>query len=135
MSATTQNKEKKMTQHIIKGINDDTDTCSCCGKTDLKLVVWIAEIINGVEQDPAAVGTTCATRVMRGRGGKVSKKEQDKILTLARAVALAKKWLANGHDVATVASGITAHFGFQVDRRKTGQIMIANNNAAIVKIA
>jgi hypothetical protein len=122
-----------MTQHVIKGTNDDVDTCSCCGRTNLKKVVWIAEIIDGVEQSPAAVGTTCASRMIRGSGGKVSKSEQNATLTLARAVQSAKKWFAKGYDAKTVATGIVNHYGYQVDTRTSGQISIGNTGLAVVR--
>ena len=44
---------------VIKGINDEQDTCSCCGKTGLKRVVWIEDTETG---DINHFGTSCATR-------------------------------------------------------------------------
>ena len=48
----------------IKGINSDTDTCECCGKTGLKKVVWIVELDqdNNETALPMAYGTTCAAK-------------------------------------------------------------------------
>jgi len=54
----------------IKGINNDTDTCSCCGKTGLKRVVWLEEI-DGTA-DPAPYGTSCAARLLGMTGTKSS---------------------------------------------------------------
>ena len=45
----------------VIAINDDTDTCSCCGRTNLKRVVWIRD---NVESDPTAYGTGCAATAM-----------------------------------------------------------------------
>lgn len=42
---------------VIKGINDDQGSCSCCGKTGLKRVVWIQDNDSG---DINHFGTTCA---------------------------------------------------------------------------
>ena len=39
----------------IYGINSDSETCSCCGKTWLKKVVWIGED----DGDPAPYGVNC----------------------------------------------------------------------------
>jgi hypothetical protein len=66
--ATT--KEKKMTNFKIVAVNNDTDTCSCCGRTGLKRVAWVAQTIEGIEHDPAPFGTTCAANaVVRTFGG------------------------------------------------------------------
>jgi len=43
---------------VIKGINDEQDSCSCCGKTGLKRVVWIEDTQTG---DINFFGTSCAT--------------------------------------------------------------------------
>jgi hypothetical protein len=42
----------------LYGINDDSDTCSECGKTNLKRVMWIGS----EDTDPAPYGTTCGAR-------------------------------------------------------------------------
>lgn len=46
----------------IIGINDDQDTCDCCGKKNLKKVVWME---NTDTHETAAFGTTCATRAKK----------------------------------------------------------------------
>jgi hypothetical protein len=46
----------------ILGINDDESNCCCCGRTDLKRVVWIEHDDGRVEW----YGTTCASYIMRG---------------------------------------------------------------------
>ena len=43
----------------IKGINDEQDTCSCCGKSGLKRVVWIEDKETG---DVDHFGTACAAQ-------------------------------------------------------------------------
>lgn len=55
-----------MEQRIkVLGINDDRDSCQCCGKEGLKRVVWLS-IDDG---QPVHYGTTCAARAggIRGR--------------------------------------------------------------------
>lgn len=43
----------------VLGVNDDRDTCQCCGKEGLKRVVWLA--ID--DSEPVHYGTTCAAKV------------------------------------------------------------------------
>jgi hypothetical protein len=50
----------------VMAVNDESDTCSCCGKTRLKRVVWISE----EGQDPSPFGTTCAAHALAGRVGR-----------------------------------------------------------------
>jgi len=56
------NKTKKT--YIIKAVNSDTDTCSCCGRTNLKKVAWVSMVVDGIENDPAPFGTTCAAKAI-----------------------------------------------------------------------
>lgn len=51
----------------VYGINDDTDTCEVCGKTNLKKVVWLMPLDaegNEVAASPMPVGCDCAGRMM-----------------------------------------------------------------------
>lgn len=58
------------TRHKIIAVNDETDACSCCGRTGLKRVAWVVAVVDGVEYDPAPYGTTCAAKaVTQTRGG------------------------------------------------------------------
>ena len=43
----------------IIGINDDQDSCDCCGKTGLKKVVWLED---SETLAIAAYGSTCAAK-------------------------------------------------------------------------
>jgi hypothetical protein len=51
-------------QYKLKGINGDSDTCELCGKTNLKKVMWLAELDpDGNELGFVfAVGTTCGAK-------------------------------------------------------------------------
>lgn len=51
----------------VMGINDDESYCSCCGKTGLKRVVWLATLDGDGNVDGQAVpfGTTCAAYLLR----------------------------------------------------------------------
>ena len=42
---------------VVKGVNDEQNYCSCCGKSGLKRVVWIEDTETGVVSH---FGTTCA---------------------------------------------------------------------------
>ena len=50
----------------VKAINNDYDTCECCGKTNLQKVVWIVEVDSDGNEtgDPVAYGTQCAAKKM-----------------------------------------------------------------------
>jgi hypothetical protein len=54
-----------MNRYQVIGVNDDVDTCDCCGKTGLKKVVWIEDTETGVVQH---FGTTCALSPAKGFG-------------------------------------------------------------------
>jgi len=46
-------------RYVVIAINDEQDTCDCCGKKGLKRVVWLHDTIADAE---VAYGTTCAAR-------------------------------------------------------------------------
>ncbi|WP_338704383.1 hypothetical protein V2W30_41405 (plasmid) [Streptomyces sp. Q6] len=54
-------------QWIIKGVVDDTDTCECCGRTNLKRVVALMPLdADGNEEgDVSYYGTSCAATALR----------------------------------------------------------------------
>ena len=54
--------------YTIKAVNDEHDTCSRCGRTDLKLVAWLQDNRNF---DVLPYGTTCAAKLQ-----KITVKEQ-----------------------------------------------------------
>ena len=58
-----------MSRFQIKGIDDTQDTCSCCGKTGLKRVVWIEDKQTG---NIECFGTSCATNPEKCFGVSVS---------------------------------------------------------------
>jgi hypothetical protein len=70
-----------MTTYRILGINDDTDTCECCGKTGLKRVVWIATVSEGgFVSEPVPHGTTCAYTKINGRKPHTVAKAENSLL-------------------------------------------------------
>ena len=47
----------------VMGINDDQDSCQCCGKRGLKRVVWILDHVSG---ELKHFGTTCVLAPAKG---------------------------------------------------------------------
>lgn len=92
----------------LLGITDETTTCECCGKTNLKSVV-VLQMVDGGEI--VRYGSQCAAKALRGNGYKGVR--ADVLLDDAKAVALANKWLAAGHDLAVIGRGIGNRFGYQ----------------------
>lgn len=79
------------TRFKIVAVNDDVDTCACCGRTGLKRVAWVSEIVEGVEMDPAPYGTTCAAKaVVKSRGGDIYAEAENEYQT-KRAIKLTAK--------------------------------------------
>lgn len=52
-----------MARFQVKGVNDERDTCECCGKTGLKKVVWIEDTETG---EIKCFGSTCALQPVKG---------------------------------------------------------------------
>lgn len=52
-------------RYKVLGINDDQESCDCCGKQGLKRVVWIEDTETGAVM---AFGTTCALKPSKGFG-------------------------------------------------------------------
>lgn len=69
MIASTTKPERK---YRVLGVNDDSDTCECCGKTGLKRVVWIESLETGLVQH---FGVVCAANPAKAFG---LKREIDK---------------------------------------------------------
>jgi len=62
------------TAYKVMGVNNDHDTCSCCGRTGLKRVVWLARVdVDGFVGTPEPVGTSCAAMLLRCTTTKVER--------------------------------------------------------------
>lgn len=59
-----------MARFEILGINEDRDFCECCGKTNLKRVVWIQDNELG---EIKHFGTVCAQQPVKGFGPAATK--------------------------------------------------------------
>ncbi len=64
-------------KYKFKGINNDFDFCSCCGKKGLKRVVWLSLLDNEGNElsDPEPFGVNCAANAMGWKYGTKSKHE------------------------------------------------------------
>jgi CMP-N-acetylneuraminic acid synthetase len=52
-----------MSRFLVKGVNDEKDSCECCGRQGLKRVVWIEDTeTNEIKH----FGTTCALKPAKG---------------------------------------------------------------------
>lgn len=61
-------------KYKLKGINDDQDVCSVCGKVNLKRVAWLVAIDNGEEVGEVfPVGMDCAGRMLGWKENKTRK--------------------------------------------------------------
>jgi len=54
-----------MSNFKIKGVNDDRNFCECCGKDNLKSVVWIENLETG---ELKHFGSTCALSPLKAFG-------------------------------------------------------------------
>jgi hypothetical protein len=99
----------------ILAITDETTTCECCGKTNLKRVVVI-------EQDNGAIvryGTDCASKAFRSSKGTFT--------SLVDYRAYVQKWLGKtpAYTAEIVAKGIWNKFGVNT-KVENGVIMVLN---------
>ncbi|MGL5719388.1 MAG: hypothetical protein ACRCYP_01135 [Alphaproteobacteria bacterium] len=65
-----------MKKFALKGINDDTDSCSCCGRSGLKRVMWVVELNSNSEECSEAfhLGTSCGAKFLGFKQSKVNTK-------------------------------------------------------------
>lgn len=69
----------------VLGTNSDHDTCGCCGRTNLKRVVWMARVdVDGSVGAPEAVGTSCAATLLRCSASRVERMAVDADAETAR---------------------------------------------------
>lgn len=64
-----------MNRFTIQGISDERDSCDCCGKSNLKRTVALADADDGGEV--VFFGTTCAARAMKIPAAEVRKGARD----------------------------------------------------------
>lgn len=100
------------------GITDEVDSCSICGKTNLKSVV-VLEHIETLETIHA--GCICAGNLLHGTK---SRRNGKAVKARANIVRLARKWLTNGFTGSEVVKGIGRR-GYAADL-KSGVIRIGD---------
>ena len=95
-NAQPTNETTTMSRFRVKGVNDEKDTCECCGKEGLKRVVWIEDTET---LEVRHFGTSCAANPAKafglGREIKRAVREFD---------ATVKKAKADAHNAAIVAA-------------------------------
>jgi len=115
-----------MTRFTIEGITDERDTCDCCGKSNLKRTVALAD----ADDDGEVVffGTTCAARAMKipaadvRKGARTAQRAKDKAAQMARVNAQAREWgvwsawLKEKTGKTEIAEAIAAMGGFAAAR-------------------
>lgn len=111
-----------MKRYRVMGVNSDSDVCSICGKSELKKVVWLAELdADGNPSNTFAAGTTCAAKLLGYVKTKfdsakelveyAARQEQDRI---ALKHAVRKAWLDakdNNYDVFVYKQG--KHYSYE----------------------
>ena len=104
---------EKISRYTVKGVNNDEETCSHCGRTNLKRVVWLSALdADGNEGTVAHYGVDCAARLITSTGTKTSGKE---VHNLGKAINYAEKWVAHyGRDdykaLAAIASAVGVRY-------------------------
>lgn len=111
-----------MARFRIKGVNDDRDTCDCCGKTGLKKVVWIEDLET---QEIRAFGTSCATSPTKAFGltseikkaTRVYAKEQANIKKRKyfQAIVAACKASSSESEKAAAIDSVKLEFGYALN--------------------
>jgi hypothetical protein len=85
----------------IQGVTDERDTCDCCGKSNLKRTVALADADAGGEV--VFFGTTCAARAMKipaadvRKGARAAQRTKDRAAQMERVNAQTRefaKWVA-----------------------------------------
>lgn len=87
-AAKTEAAAKLPPRYKCVAINDEADTCACCGRKKLKRVAWLLEF-DGT--DPAPYGTTCAAHLLLEREPsepKVKLSAAEKVIAAAYAETL-----------------------------------------------
>ncbi len=95
----------------VKGVNDEKDTCECCGKEGLKRVVWIEDTET---LEVRHFGTTCAANPAKAYGLKreIAKAVRD----FEAAASKAKRDARNAAISAACADAVESYAGEWVDK-------------------
>jgi len=95
-------------KYMIKGLNDSETTCACCGRNDLKRVVWLTAIdADGNETTVEAYGTTCAARLLSPKG---QSSEARSLTSLAKAYEFVAKYIDSEYTLDQITSTVGVRF-------------------------
>lgn len=83
------NERHAMNRYQFLGVNDDRDFCECCGKVDLKRVVWIEDLEEGTIKH---FGVVCAQNPAKAFGNKVSASIRSAATNFDRRVRESRNW-------------------------------------------
>ena len=110
----------KKQQYKLMGVNSDEDTCSCCGKTNLKRVMWLMELDEegNANGEVFPMGTTCGQKKMGISAGDIASADRE-----GKIAKLAQAWLAKGHDLKVVLNAIGNKTPYQC-RIFNGEVII-----------
>lgn len=111
----------------VLGVNDDRDFCECCGKQNLKRVVWLEDLRTGAIEHR---GTTCAAYAMLGNRKKGT---VEKVLSRGLAVELAKCLFAKGWNVNQVYQRVWNRYGYPLSRMADGITLHFSEGDVVVR--
>jgi len=115
------NKTMNTTNVRILGTNDAQDSCDCCGKTNLRRVVWLS--ID--ENDPVAYGVSCAAKAIHGIK---DQKSQKAVLEIASIMTMAIDYLEYGHTPERVGQFIVWERFGRAFKVENNTLFFNNNN-------
>lgn len=96
-------------KYRIKGSDDHETTCACCGRTDLKRVIWLTAIdADGNDTTVEAYGTTCAARLLTPKSTASTSRH---LTNLAKAISFIKKYNTGEYTLRQIANGVHVKFG------------------------
>lgn len=97
-----------MSAYRILGLVDDETTCACCGRTDLKRAIALAELdVDGHEINNAVYGSTCAARLIAPKSTASASRHLNK---LATAISFIEKHAGRGFTLAQIANAVGVKF-------------------------
>jgi hypothetical protein len=97
-------------KYKLMGVNSDEDTCSCCGKTNLKRVMWLMECDEegNANGEVFPMGTTCGSKKMGISEGEIASADRQ-----GKVAKLAQTWLAKGYELKVVLNAIGNKTAYQ----------------------